>query len=124
MLSMSLQAIFSVRTSLNKHWTFMFFSVQGTSGVITLQMPKELLHHEQRVMARRLQLAPEEEEKQLAEEQFLQRKATIDHNFQAHSQLFREKYAYVPPATQEPTPLPPVTQQEDTVVSQPTDSQQ
>jgi len=69
--------------------------VQGISEVITLQMPKERLHHEQRMMERRLHVPHEDEERRLAEEQAAQHRIVVDHNFHLHSQLFRDKY-YIP----------------------------
>eukprot|EP00026_Physarum_polycephalum_P015352 Phypoly_transcript_16007.p1 GENE.Phypoly_transcript_16007~~Phypoly_transcript_16007.p1 ORF type:complete len:273 (+),score=74.27 Phypoly_transcript_16007:114-821(+) len=73
--------------------------VQGISEVITLQMPKEKLHHEQRIMERRLQVVHEDEERRVAEEQAQQHRIVVDHNYHLHAQLFRDKY-YIP----EPAP--------------------
>jgi hypothetical protein len=75
------------------------FTVQGISEVITLQMPKEKLHHEQRIMERRLQVVNEDEERRVAEEQAQQHRIVVDHNYHLHSQLFRDKY-YIPETAQ------------------------
>jgi hypothetical protein len=64
-------------------------------------MPKEKLHHEQRIMERRLHIVNEDEERRVAEDQAEQHRIVVEHNYHLHAQLFRDKY-YVP----EPAPTP------------------
>ena len=50
------------------------------------------MHHEQRIMERRVNAPGQEEERRVAEEQAQQHRIVVEHNFHLHSQLFRDKY--------------------------------